>query len=299
MTIPDLTSRRIAESEALSNRLGEIIRRMQGEVYIDIIAKIDGLEIDAGGKIRYSLRNLSTIRQIEEAVRRATEPARKGLMGWIIEKLLQITGLNEAYFRLVRPTISDAVESRVLNRVMVRFGYDLAAKKIVLGGWLDAMTSVTEIARRVAQDVSRAIAGRMGLAAFRRQFRQAFLGAVGRGYVERHFSTFSFDLFQQADREVQNAYSEELSLPYALYAGTIKNNTRDFCLERVRQTYSREEIAKWEKLEFKGKIMVGYNPAIHCGGYNCRHHLSWVSEEYVEVRGIEVNKYNPAKLILA
>lgn len=292
MTLNQATDRRIEVADQLTARLENLIRKIQGEVYVDIERELDALRLDDAGRITYSVGNMALIRRIELKVQQATAKARQGLFAWIVEKALEVFGLNRLYFGLVKKSIPEQVEDRVERLVMLRLGYDTQKKQITAGGWMDTAFDVRGIARAVAQDMARAIAGRMALKLFRKQFRDAFIDLKGRGYVERHWKTVSFDLMQQVDRETQNQFAEALELPAALYSGTAKDNTRPFCLERIRQYYTRDEITGWDAKEWKGKIRVGHNSLVHCGGYNCRHHLSWVSQELIEVKGIEVNQYN-------
>lgn len=298
MTIPESTSARIEFSDKLTARLETLIRKVQADVYLDVEKELNALQIDESGRIRYTPANMALIRRVELRVRQATAAGKKSLLSWIIEKALEVLGLNRLYFRLVKKSIPETVEARVERLVMLRLGYDTKRKEITAGGWLDSALDVGGISRSVAQDMARAIAGKMTLRAFRKQFRDAFIDLKGRGYVERYWKTVSFDLFQQVDREAQNQYAEILQLPVALYSGTAKETTRDFCLQRLRRYYTRDEIQSWDKLQWPGKFRVGHNSLVHCGGYNCRHHLSWVSQELIDVKGIEVNQYNDIQPII-
>ena len=292
MTLNQATDQRIEVADQLTARLENLIRKIQGEVYVDIERELDALRLDDAGRITYSVGNMALIRRIELKVSQAAAKARQGLFAWIVEKALEVFGLNRLYFGLVKKSIPEQVENRVERLVMLRLGYDTQKKQITAGGWMDTAFDVRGIARAVAQDMARAIAGRMALKLFREQFRDAFIDLKGRGYVERHWKTVSFDLMQQVDRETQNQFAEQLELPAALYSGTAKENTRPFCLERIRQYYTRAEITGWDAGEWNGKIRVGHNSLVHCGGYNCRHHLSWVSQELIDIKEIEVNQYN-------
>lgn len=292
MTLNQATDQRIEVADKLTARLENLIRKIQGEVYVDIERELDALRLDDAGRITYSVGNMALIRRIELKVSQAAAKARQGLFAWIVEKALEVFGLNRLYFGLVKKSIPQQVEDRVERLVMLRLGYDTQKKLITAGGWMDTAFDVRGIARAVAQDMARAIAGRMALKLFREQFRDAFIDLKGRGYVERHWKTVSFDLMQQVDRETQNQFAEQLELPAALYSGTAKENTRPFCLERIRQYYTRDEITGWDAETWKGKIRVGHNSLVHCGGYNCRHHLSWVSQELIDIKEIEVNQYN-------
>jgi hypothetical protein len=63
-----------------------------------------------------------------------------------------------------------------------------------------------------------------------------------------------------------------------LYVGSVMKNTRSFCLERVGQVYTIDEINSWDH-EWSGKR----GPAlIYRGGWNCRHTWQPVEEEWVD-----------------
>jgi hypothetical protein len=77
-------------------------------------------------------------------------------------------------------------------------------------------------------------------------------------------------------------YAERLGLKYAVYSGTLEEDSRPFCVARVNKVYSLGEIQSWRNLKFQGKPKIGYEPVYDCGGFNCRHHLSWISDEIAE-----------------
>ena len=87
-----------------------------------------------------------------------------------------------------------------------------------------------------------------------------------------------FDIYQKADRLSQNTFAQELQLPCAMYVGGLITSSRAFCEERNNKIFLKSEIDKWSELNFQGKPKTGYVPAIDLGGYNCRHHLSWIGK---------------------
>jgi hypothetical protein len=125
---------------------------------------------------------------------------------------------------------------------------------------------------------------------FKSSFRQFFVNPAGLGLVESQFNRFAHDLFQDYDREVQNQYAKVLGLTHALYSGTQIKTTRPFCDKRWGNIYTKEEIKGWNSQKWQGK-RKGVPVEVQCGGYNCRHHLSWLTEEVAKRIG-NINKYN-------
>jgi hypothetical protein len=75
-----------------------------------------------------------------------------------------------------------------------------------------------------------------------------------------------------------NESRKKLGLRFAIYQGGLRDDSRQFCIERNGKCYSESEIQKWEKLDFQGKS-ENYNPFYDCGGANCIHRLDWISDE--------------------
>ena len=102
---------------------------------------------------------------------------------------------------------------------------------------------------------------------------------IGNKIAQKYYSRWTHDIYSQMQRIGANRIRIDLGLKYAIYQGGLIATSRDFCEERNRECFSEEEIMSWEKLDWEGKPQTGYNALIHCGGYNCRHRLDWVSEQ--------------------
>ena len=74
--------------------------------------------------------------------------------------------------------------------------------------------------------------------------------------------------------------AELAGLDEFLYYGNIMGSSRAWCIVRVGQVFTRDQINSWSGNSWKGKSCA---PMICRGGYNCRHHWrpvrkSWISE---------------------
>jgi hypothetical protein len=292
MTRDELRREREKETRLLDllfHRLVKVSQDMIWRVVSDIIFSLD---LDDKRKVKNTVRNNLSLSNVSIRIESQSRVIKKSLLDSIVDGVTKILGLNSRYFKAEQPDRPETLDERVQRLVMANLGFDTRNNTIIPGGWLDQLANFNPIAQQVGREIRAAIAGKVPIDDFRRQFQRAFTGVDGFGYLERHYNTFVFDLYQQVDRQTQFQYAEELGYDHALYSGTIKDNTRPFCRERVRNIYTRDEIEKWKDLNFQGKLKVGYNPFIHCGGYNCRHHLSWISAESVARLRKEVNNYN-------
>ena len=288
-----ILAEREAKAREADKKLQKLIKAFQRGLWLVVAEKLlDFTYSPQSGKLLFSDTNLGRVQDVKLALRLETQKRRPGFLRSIIRDALAILGINKRYFNEMAPLSGGSVDDQVRRLVLRRLGYNIATQRIIPGGWLDIITDTTQVANRIAQDLNQSIANKITQKEFIEQFKPVFTGENGLGYLDNHFQTLSHDLYQQIDRQTQAVYADKLKLPFALYSGTAKDNTRDFCLQRIDQIYSKAFIAEWVNLDFKGKPKVGYNPFVHCGGHNCRHHLSYLSAEAVEVMGVEVNQYN-------
>jgi hypothetical protein len=254
------------------------IARAQNRLYSAFLDVLENLDTD-NGRIRYTVRNLGKVQQVNEVTEAFHRSQGQNLGLWLGGKMVQLFGLNRLYMRAVKKYEFQNVDSRVLRKTMLKLGYDNRKSRLIRGGYLESLTTNTDIARMVGEEVNRAIAKKMPLPEFRKQFKQVFTDPNGLGMLERHFYTNSFDLFQQQDRAIALDYADELNLDYFVYSGTIKDNTRDFCKERAGEIFTREDIEKWAGMTWRGKQTQNYDPFRDLGGFNCRHSLDPIDEQ--------------------
>jgi hypothetical protein len=152
---------------------------------------------------------------------------------------------------------------------------------MIEGGYFGHLFGFSEIAQKIGGLVTQAIAAKMPLDTFRRAFRAVFVGRGGAGMLERHFQTRSFDLFQAADRAMHKVLADEVGFEHWVYAGTLIETSRDFCVKNLALPFTSAEVEAWRKLPQFAAI-IGYDPFLDLGGYNCRHHLSAISAEMYE-----------------
>lgn len=276
--------------------LGRKVKSMQFSFYQSLADVVDQLHTDAANTIEFSPRNMAKLKKVTLQITQEARRQNPTFIQWIIQKALEVTGLNKMYFSTFT-SYPDTVDDLVAKRVMLGLGYDIRKGQLIPGGWLDQISDLTPVAQQAASDISKAISSKMPLDKFKKTFRATFTAPPsqgGMGYLERHYSTFVFDLFQAVDRQTQNQYAEDLGLKYAVYSGTVMDRTRPFCKARVGHVYTSQEIDSWASLNFRGKFKNGYVPRLHLGGHNCRHQLNWITEELLERMGGEeiVNKYN-------
>jgi len=117
--------------------------------------------------------------------------------------------------------------------------------------------------------------------------------AARQGVVERFTEQSVTPTYNEADRIIQNDMAIVSYMDAGMYTGGLIDTSRPFCVERNRKIFLRSEIAKFGTSEdkwggytdkstgtFSGKPKTGYDPFTMLGGYKCRHHLSWLADEF-------------------
>lgn len=277
------------------NRLFVKVRSMQQRLYSVYQEIINALDIDSDKRIVKSVPNYTKGRRIQSVTNSFNDTENKAFLGWTFRRLLDLFDLNIKYFGRVRGANPESSRDRVRRLIMHRYGYDVARDRIIRNGYLSGLASSDIIALQVSRLIDNAISNRVPLNQFRKAFKDVFINPTGLGITEAHYYRFTHDLFMEFDREAGIDIAKETGVRHAIYAGTRKDNTRPFCLERINRVYTIEEIESWNKLDWQGK-KHGVDVKIALGGFNCRHILNWIDEntanEIVKRRGQSINSFN-------
>lgn len=277
-TRDELINRRIAESERAAKQTGAVVRGLQAIAYGLVTEWLVGNIETEDGRIKYTAKNLGRVQGLFSIFQKFQKEYENTILGTVLDWAGRLFGLNAQYFDAF-DNPAESVDDAARRLTLQRWGYNTLTKELIPGGYFQSLFNNANVAQRVAGLVNQAIAQKMPLAQFQRVFRQVFVGQPGQGMLERHWKTNSFDLYQRIDRTANLVYADRLGLDYAIYSGTLEEDSRPFCIARVNKVFGRDEIAAWANLEFAGKPKIGYDPFTDCGGFRCRHHLSFISNE--------------------
>lgn len=277
-TRAELEKRRIAESLKATKATDATVRSLQNVAYGLVTDWLIGsIEVEEG-KIKYTAKNLGKVAGLFTVFQKFQRQYQDTMLGGVLDWAGSLLGLNADYFETFeKPTeeIADAARRLTLQR----WGYNTVTKELIPGGYFESLFNSANVAQRTASLVNQAIAQKMPLAQFQNTFRKIFVGLPGQGMLERHWRTNSFDLYQRIDRTANLVYADRLGLNYAVYSGTLEEDSRKWCIDHVNKVYSRPEIEDWKNYTWNGKNKIGYDPYTDAGGFSCRHHWSFISDE--------------------
>lgn len=249
--------------------LAEQVKQAQTDLFSKILARLE--------KITENPAELTGI------FRNFTAGPYKQLVSRFVAGIMTVGKLNGEYFTAIfereTPKNYAAIKASADDALMTRFGIDKAGN-VTKDGFLDLFIRDTTVERQAKQFAYNAVSKQgVGLDEFKKGLRAIIEGDKTRvGGYERYFNQYAYDTYQQADSLLQEQYATRLELQACLYAGGLIADSRPFCKERNGKVFIREEIEDWASLEFAGKP-AAYNPFIDRGGYNCRHHLNYITNK--------------------
>lgn len=178
------------------------------------------------------------------------------------------------------------LQKKIIDAIFTGQTFDLGgAKEYVLGN------QQSEISNQTGFEIVGLKSERQGVG--KTETVQAKAGNQSGGAVEGAIAAKTMDGFQQYDRTLQKSVAADIGYGFAIYQGGLIKTSREFCIERNDKVFSKDEIAKFgssddkydgytDKGDFNGKRNP-YNPFADLGGWNCRHHLDWISDELAAV----------------
>lgn len=275
--------------DKIEKEFAKIVKQLQRALLAKAISGLLGYALDRS-RTTLTVANIRNTNRIAAQIRATGRRERKGLLQYLIDALISLFDKNKDFYQNEGSTQS--IDDAARKRILLLYGYDVDKNEIIEGSYLDEAVNMGGVAQQVGQLLNREIAARASLPQLRKALRLG-MGGQGQGLAERHFQRFTRDLFAEYDRTVKLEYKERLELRHAIYAGTEIATTRDFCDARINNVYTEQEILTWNSEDWQGKKPGDVR--IVCGGYNCRHHLNWVSEgtalAIAEDRG-GLNNYN-------
>lgn len=211
-----------------------------------------------------------------------------------VKDMNSIVDLNQIYFG------SDVPKTALFDRLgvtgeleIVKDGYvstiiqDQSAKREVQL-FLNRTKSL-KADQRVKEDLSKLIRGEKAQPATKTSPAITEKPGVIQKFTDNNVN----DSYNEADRIIQQDQAVSNNMTAMMYTGGVIGGSRPFCIERNRKVFLMSEIALFGTAEdkfggytnkaqglFAGKPKTGYDPFTQLGGYNCRHHLSALADEY-------------------
>lgn len=283
---------------------------LQRKLILEIERKFIALLESNNGRLVYNSKNISLSSAISKIFNTLVSDNLQSSASTIAKSVERMNALNQKYYGQYEAKNGEIsrISSTVQGLVDARLGIagDGSFSK---NGFLDSFVRDESLRNQLRQSALKAISQGDSFESLARQYREKILGNENlQGAFERYYKTYLFDTLQQVDRFQSKKYAEELGLSYAKYQGGLIENSRPFCRKRNNKVFSVKQMQSWatkngepnpETLsaeEMKGLPRTGYNPEIDMGGYNCRHHITYISDTEAEKQNPGITKEEEQKL---
>jgi hypothetical protein len=201
--------------------------------------------------------------------------------GAIIKKLVdgigEIIDINSEYyadFLAKKTNVEIANSARKEIKQMLGFA---ESGKLIKNGYLDRLYQMPDVKQKVRSVAINSIVRGDGWTDARDRLQSLVLGDQRRyGAMRGYYRNFAYDAYAEADAITGNVFADELGLQFAIYEGGVIKTTRDFCRSHNGKIFHISQIMKFQPKE---AIPDNYDPLRHRGGYGCRHHYNWISDE--------------------
>lgn len=196
--------------------------------------------------------------------------------------------LTAKYFTQISGKLPSELHKSIRTALFETLGYNAKAKKLRPDGTLSLILSDRAPINSVKGVIHQAVASGLSLDDLQKGLRTKIINS---GLLQGFFAERIPDPYDQFDRMASKQFAEKLNLSYVIYQGGTIKTSRPFCIERNGKVFTTDEIEKFgtakdkfggyankSKGEFQGKTKI-YVPFRDLGGYNCRHHLDYITEE--------------------
>lgn len=302
--ITDIVNRKQAFIDSQRDKLIGGVARLQERLLNAIIAElIANLDVSGGIVLdnEHNYRLLSTLDSIYEKFRRLTASE-------VLKQTKEtFDNIRARDYDFLSVTLGGDLPERFAEIVkdvirMTNFRFGLDGGKFVRGGFLESIIGeMNPLALK--RHLAKLVTTQVNTKEFIKALQYYFQGNEG---FQKKFERFAFDIYQQYDATYNSKLAEKFDLKYFIYQGGLIADSRDFCAAHDTKVWTTGEAQQWERwrpidgitqgqypegYEVKQKDLYavpsylgypGYDPLIDRGGYNCRHQLSFISNELAE-----------------
>lgn len=292
---------------------GSVIK-MQEALFEKVLENIIPELETKDGQILNTPKNLRLIEKLDALYNNFNKTIQSDVVKSIGNTLGSLNNFNANFFSTILSDETKKKFKEVINKtnnlMAVRLGVS-GDGEVKTGGFLDSFVTDRTLLTELKQSTIRNVTGQQSLTDFRNSLKKTIVGDDKvKGGFEKYYRTFAYDVYQEYDRAYGKQMADEFKLDYALYQGGLIKDSRDFCEEHNNKVYTREEVAKFKewKLPKDTKESPGagevpnyianfpnYDPAVHLGGFNCRHTITWIPYSYAVKLRPDLAKSEPIK----
>lgn len=282
MTLEQLIQKKIASLEDIPDEFIDVVNKQNDRLFNAVLKLLDKLEKD-GDMIVVSAKNAAIVEQVNELLKKSLFESAylKGLIKYVSsfsDQAEMINGIFSEQFEFVEKEIYKNLLKSSQKATLEFLDEDAIGKAVFEPLQKNLLTNIYSGGKY--SDMIKSL-------------KDYILGTPEldpklTSYVKR-YARDSMAIF---DNTYTQLIAKDVQVDIWEYSGGTVKDTREFCLQRHGNVYSKEEIMSWASKDWQGK-----NPATdentifaYRGGYNCLH--SFIPRDPNFVDNDKRNLYN-------
>ena len=269
---------------AMEAKLGKEAVKLQSELYRLLVDKyLDALQTDEAGNVLYNSKNLGYVNDLNKTWQTFQEKHYLPVINEFAKDLLSIVDIEAAYFTAIGSQFDLSISmDKTANLISQQIGIDLKTGELIEDSYLSRLVQGSEVKNKVADLVLQNVSAKSSFKDLKSNLQTLVEGdPTTEGSMQQYLQTYAYDTFSDVQRSIDLNIADTYQFNSFIYQGDVIATSRDFCIEKVGQVFTRDDLAEWEGQDWPGK-----NPdvpvEISLGGYNCRHTLMWIPDEAVD-----------------
>jgi hypothetical protein len=272
---------------------------MQTSLFNELLDKtLSNLETE-NGIILNTPKNIRLLSQVDTVLNDMSKNKYPSLINTLQSGFTKLNAINDGYFITMMGATAMTRKATDYAKLVMRERIGVKASgEMIKGGWMSSLIQDTTVLKGVKSIVFKSVIAQSKFSDTLKNLQDYIQGTPeSGGAYEKYMKNSLYDVFQQHDAAYSQSIATTLELKYFLYEGGLVKDSRDFCREHNGHVYSTEDAEGWstwvpadsihisefkQKDEYSIPSYLGYpdyNPLIDRGGYNCRHFLSYISDE--------------------
>jgi hypothetical protein len=262
--------------------LDKSVQKLQSQLMELIMSDYVGkFQTDDNGVILANEKNMRLAADMERVMDNYNSLYQKSVLKGFGADMLKITEFTTDYFAGM------GYAAKKLKSIQENMGYistriGITEKgNIMKGSYLDSLSANAEVRKELKDFVLNSVAGKGSYSDFLKGMKERIVGnPEAPGIMQRYYSQYAYDSFNQVDAAINKHFADELDLKYFVYFGSLVADSRQFCIKRAGKVFSIEETEDWiNDPSLVGKSKEGYNPLIDRGRWRCRHSIQYIPKE--------------------
>ena len=249
---------------------------------------VDKLQTDEDGKVINNDHNRELLNRIDEVFRDYQKAEAKQTISLLLNSVASIMNFNQGYFQALD---GNARTLKIMPKVksFMKSWLGISGDAVEPNGFIEKLVSNDSAKIALKNTAMKIVIGQEGLESAKKEIKLLVEGNPDTlGAFEKHQRTFANDLYSQIDRATAKTIATDLGFVFAIYEGSLIETSREFCIEHAGKIYHVDEIKAFKP---KKGIPPNYNPFTSLGGYNCLHHLNFISNALAKAMGKDVEKF--------